>query len=31
MELVADDSTGSLAYREEALAVVEGRPHLSLV
>jgi muramoyltetrapeptide carboxypeptidase len=31
MELVADESTGSLTYREDALSAVEGRPHLSLV
>jgi muramoyltetrapeptide carboxypeptidase len=31
MELVVDGSTGSLSYREDALAVVEERPRLSLV
>ncbi|MGH7602579.1 MAG: S66 peptidase family protein [Gemmatimonadaceae bacterium] len=31
MELVANDATGSLAYREEALSVSEERPRLSLV
>jgi len=31
MELVTDASTGWLSYREDALAVSEERPHLSLV
>jgi muramoyltetrapeptide carboxypeptidase len=31
MELVTDESTGWLSYREQALAVVEERPRLSLV
>lgn len=31
VELFADESTGWLAYREDALAMVEERPHLSLV
>jgi muramoyltetrapeptide carboxypeptidase len=31
MELVTDESTGWLSYREHALAVVEERPRLSLV
>jgi muramoyltetrapeptide carboxypeptidase len=31
MELVADDVTGWLSYREDALAFVEDRPRLSLV
>ena len=31
VELVSEDSTGSLAYREDALAIGEERPHLSLV
>jgi muramoyltetrapeptide carboxypeptidase len=31
VELVSDQSTGWLSYREDALAVVEERPRLSLV
>jgi muramoyltetrapeptide carboxypeptidase LdcA involved in peptidoglycan recycling len=31
VELVADESSGWLDYREDALAVVEERPRLSLV
>ena len=31
VELVSDQSTGSLSYQEDALAVVEERPRLSLV
>jgi muramoyltetrapeptide carboxypeptidase len=31
MELIADNATGWLSYREDALAVVEERPRLSLV
>jgi len=31
VELVSEESTGSLAYREDALAIGEERPHLSLV
>ena len=31
VELVSDHSTGRLSYREDALAVVEERPRLSLV
>jgi muramoyltetrapeptide carboxypeptidase len=31
VELVADEKTGWLSYREDALAVVEERPRLSLV
>ena len=31
VELVADESTGGLSYREDALAICEERPRLSLV
>ena len=31
VEIVADETTGWLSYREDALAAAEDRPHLSLV
>jgi muramoyltetrapeptide carboxypeptidase LdcA involved in peptidoglycan recycling len=31
VEIVADETTGWLSYREDALAVAEDRPRLSLV
>jgi hypothetical protein len=29
--MVADETTGFISYREDALAVPEERPHLSLL